>query len=181
MFSEVVRPAFGHLVERGRIGAWALSGIGAPHTIIDAVQAEPAPAAIQAVTNLLDSPGEMLRFDAPARPREIIAVANQRGTGVMGIRAVQAGALTDNFDREVPAGHPDMVDYRRAGPFRALAAELGESPASLAHRYSLSMDGVSTIVLGVKNRAELRECIEAEARGPLEPGLMARIDRAVAL
>ena len=181
VFSEVVRPAFEHLLERGRIGAWALSGIGAPHTIIEAVRADPAPAAIQVVANLLDSPGGMLGSDAPARPREIITVANQRGTGVMGIRAVQAGALTDNFDREVPADHRDMVDYRRAGPFRALANELGESPASLAHRYSLSMDGVSTVVLGVKNRAELRECVEAEERGLLEPALMARVDKAVEL
>ena len=45
-----------------------------------------------------------------------------------------------------------MEDYRRAAPFRELAREVGESPASLAHRYALSLDGVSTVVLGVKNR-----------------------------
>jgi hypothetical protein len=31
----------------------------------------------------------------------------------------------------------------------------------------------------VKNRTELRECIAAEARGPLDPDLVARIDAAV--
>ena len=97
----------------------------------------------------------------------------------MGIRAVQAGALTDAVDRPLPDDHPDQADYRRAAPFRALAAELGESPASLAHRYALSMSGVSTVVLGVKNRAELSECLAAEAMGPLEPELMARIDAPV--
>lgn len=72
-----------------------------------------------------------------------------------------------------------MEDYRRAAPFRELAREVGESPASLAHRYALSLDGVSTVVLGVKNREELRECIDAEAQGPLDPALMTRIDNAV--
>jgi aryl-alcohol dehydrogenase-like predicted oxidoreductase len=72
-----------------------------------------------------------------------------------------------------------MVDYRRAAPFRALAREVGESPAGLAHRYSLSIPGVSTVVLGVKNRTELRECIAAAERGPIDAELLARIDAAV--
>ena len=58
-------------------------------------------------------------------------------------------------------------------------AEVGQTPAFLAHQYALSMDGPSTIVLGVKNRDELRECVAAEAAGPMEPALMARIDAAV--
>ena len=115
--------------------------------------------------------------DCSTRP--IIAAAHRRGLGVMGIRAVQAGALTEALDREVPEDHPDKLDYQRSAPFRALARELGESSASLAHRYALSMAGVATVVLGVKNRTELHECITAEARGVLDPALMARIDAAV--
>ena len=61
----------------------------------------------------------------------------------------------------------------------AACATVGESPASLAHRYALSLAGVATVVLGVKNRTELRECIMAQARGVLAPELMARIDTAV--
>ena len=95
----------------------------------------------------------------------------------MGIRAVQAGALTNTLDRELPETHPEMVDYRRAAPFRTLAREVGESAA--AHRYALSIPGVATVILGIKNRAELRECLAAAERGPLAPGLVARIDAAV--
>ena len=116
--------------------------------------------------------------DEPARPREIIARAAAKGVGVMGIRAVQAGALTDGIDREVPDDDPTMVDFRRAAPFRELARELGESPASLAHRYALSMPGVDTVVLGVKDRAELRECLAAEAKGALPADIVKRIDEA---
>jgi len=69
-----------------------------------------------------------------------------------------------------------MADYRRAKPFRELSRDLGESPAALAHRYALSMDGIATVVLGVKNRDELRECVEAEAKGPLTPEIISLID-----
>ncbi len=179
LFHESVRPAFEQLVKRGRIGAWGISAVGAPGAILEALQHDSPPQAVQAIANLLDSPGGMRRFDEPARPHEIIASASRRGAAVLGIRAVQAGALTDGLDREVPEDHPEMADYRRAEPFRALAKELGESTASLAHRYALSMEGVSTVVLGVKNRSELNECLEAERRGPLDSELAARIDTAV--
>jgi aryl-alcohol dehydrogenase-like predicted oxidoreductase len=179
LFVEVVRPALEQLVARGQVGAWGISGIGVPTTILETINADPPPAAVQAVANLLDSLGAMKLFDEPARPREIIAAAHRRGIAVMGIRAVQAGALTDALDRKLPETHPEMVDYRRAAPFRALATEVGESAASLAHRYALSIPGVATVILGVKNRVELRECLAAAERGPLDPGLVARIDAAV--
>ena len=166
LFVDAVQPAMEQLVSSGRIGAWGITGIGVPSSILETVQEDPPPMAIQVIANLLDSPGAMMRYDGPAWPREIAAAARDRGLGVMGIRAVQAGALTDSFDRELAEDHPDMADYRRAEPFRALAREIGESTASLAHRYSLTMEGISTVVLGVKNRTELRECTAAPLRQP---------------
>ena len=40
---------------------------------------------------------------------------------------------------------------------------MNTSAAALAHRYALSMPGVDTVVLGVKNRQELQECFQVEA------------------
>jgi aryl-alcohol dehydrogenase-like predicted oxidoreductase len=181
LFDEAVRPAFERLVEQGRIGAWGISGIAAPSSVLEVLAEDPAPGAVQAISNLLDSPGDIDGSgEVDARPRDIIALAASRGVGVMGIRAVQAGALTDRVDRALPDDDSTMVDFRRAAPFRALAAQLGESPASLAHRYALAMPGVDTVVLGVKNRTELRECLRAEELGPLSAELVARIDTAVA-
>ncbi len=97
----------------------------------------------------------------------------------MGIRAVQAGALTAAIDRPLPPDHPEMRDYLRAAGFRRLAAELGHGPAALAHRYALSL-GVDTVVLGVKNRAELAECLAAAEAGPLPADLVGQIDASVA-
>ncbi|MGH7022163.1 MAG: aldo/keto reductase [Caulobacteraceae bacterium] len=175
-YVEEVVPAMQSLKARGRIGAWGITGVGVPATILDAIAHEPAPDVVQAVANLMDSPGGMRRYDGPARPREIIAAAKARGMGVMGIRAVQAGALTAAIDRELRPDHPEMLDFEKAAPFRALCAELGADPAVVAHRYALGMAGVDTVVLGVKNRAELRGCLEAEAQGPLPAEVTARID-----
>src|SRR5690606_27330926 len=127
----------------------------------------------------LDSPGDLVADLDEPRSRDILATARQHGVGVMGIRAVQAGALTDSVDRDLPPEHPTMVDFRRAAPVRALARELGESTASLAHRYARSMPGVDTVVLGVKYRAELRECVAAASAGKLPPDVLAAIEQAV--
>ena len=180
LFVDAVIPAFEILMKESRIGAWGITGIGVPDAILETIESDPPPQAIQAITNLLDSAGALQRFEGPAKPREIAASAHRRGVGIMGIRAVQAGALTSEFDRQLSDGHPDMADYRRVEPFRELCNELGESPAAVAHRYALSMDEIATIVLGVKNRAELLECVEAESKGRLAPEVLARIDGTVA-
>ncbi len=179
VFQEQVVPVFETLRKEGLIGHWGITGVGLPQTIMQVLQADVRPSVVQCVTNLLDSPGGMARFNEPAQPRDIIRTAQACGVGVLGIRAVQAGALTDAIDRDMPDDDPEMKDFHRAAPFRNIAKDIGESPASLAHRYALSMEGVDSVILGVKNRAELRECIAAEAAGPLDRELIARIDQTV--
>ena len=176
LYVDEVIPAMESLVRLGRIGAWGITGVGVPGTILDAIAGDPAPSVVQAVANLLDSAGGMRSFAEPARPRAIIAAARARGIGVLGIRAVQAGALTAALDREIKDSHPEAIDWRRAETFRRLCDEYGVDPALLAHRYALDMEGVDSVILGVKNRAELAQALEAEAAGPLAPELRARID-----
>lgn len=94
----------------------------------------------------------------------------------MAIRAVQAGALTSSFDRQMPADGPDMEDFHLAAPFRQLCTSWGVDPAIIAYRYALGLAGVETLVLGVKNRDELADALRAERDGPLEPEQVAAID-----
>ncbi|HXV00077.1 MAG TPA: aldo/keto reductase [Caulobacteraceae bacterium] len=176
VYVEAVVPAMQSLKASDRIGAWGITGVGVPDSILAALAHSPAPDVVQAVANLLDSPGGMRSYVEPPRPREIIAAAKSRGVGVMGIRAVQAGALTAAIDRQISPNHPERTDYDRAAPFRELCARLGADPAVMAHRYALSMAGVDTVILGVKNRAELAACLEAEAEGPLPAEMMRDID-----
>jgi len=176
VYAELVIPVFEKLKAAGKIASWGITGSGVPATIIRALKHDKKPAFVQVVTNLLDSAGSLRRYAEAARPRDILKTAVEEGVGVLGIRAVQAGALTSAVDRELSPNNPDARDFARAAPFRALCRELGEDPAMLAHRYALSLPGVATVILGVKNRDELRQCVGAEAAGPLPPDMLAKID-----
>ncbi len=177
LYENEVIPTFQALQQEGLIGAWGITGVGIPATIREALVNTLRPGAVQCVANCLDSAGDMRRYREPAEPRVTIAAAAQHGVGVMGIRAVQAGALTDGFDREMSPGE-DLADFERAAAFRDLAAQWGTTPARLAHRYALSMEYVDTVVLGVKNTQELVECLEAESDGPLSADEIQAIDSA---
>jgi aryl-alcohol dehydrogenase-like predicted oxidoreductase len=179
VFIDVVRPEFEKLQKDGLIAHWGVTGIGHPDAIETVLGQGPKPAAVQLIANLLDSPGGLKFYDEPARPRELMKVARANGVAIMGIRAVQAGALTAAIDRALPADHPEMLDYARAAGFRTLCAELGENPAVVAHRYALGLP-IDTLVLGVKNRRELAECVAAAEAGPLPAELMAKVDASVA-
>src|SRR5262249_29654126 len=159
---------------------WGLTGLGMPDCLRAALKENACPAAVQCITNPLASPGELKYFAGPSRAREIIAAGKKAGAGVLGIRPVQGGALTDALDRDLPPDHGIVRDFKRSATFRALAREVGTSAAARAHRHALPMADVDTVVLGCKNRAEVLECIAAAEVGPLEPALMARIDIAFA-
>ena len=175
-YADEVVPAMERLKADGRIGAWGITGIGVPDAILAALAHDTKPQAVQAIANLMDSPGALKRYAEPARPRDVAAAAKAHGAGVMGIRAVQAGALTRAIDRSLSANYPDQKDYDRSAPFRALCDAWGEDPAAVAHRYALGIEGVDTVVLGVKNRAELQQCLDAETAGPLDAAQVAAID-----
>jgi aryl-alcohol dehydrogenase-like predicted oxidoreductase len=179
VFIDVVRREFEKLQKDGLIAHWGVTGIGHPDAIETVLRQGPKPAAVQLIANLLDSPGGLKFYDEPARPRELMKVARANGVAIMGIRAVQAGALTAAIDRALPADHPEMLDYARAAGFRTLCAELRENPAVIAHRYALGLP-IDTLVLGVKNRRELAECVAAADAGPLPAELMGKVDASVA-
>ena len=169
-FREVERPLFEQLRADGVIGGWGLTGVGHPQAIRTLLAEEPRPSGVQCVVNALDLSGDMWLLGAGEDPDNhgLVEAANEAGVPVIGIRAVAAGSLADELDRPVDPRQPAARDFGTAAPFRRLAAERGEPAAVLAHRYALSVPGVATVVLGVKNRDELAECLAAEAAGPLD-------------
>ena len=174
LYREAVVPAFERLVADGLIGAWGITGINHAAATIEAISQGARPTAVQAIADLLDSPGEMNGTGLAPRPRDVIAAAKAAGVGVMGVRAVQAGALTSALDRQEDS--PTTADFRRAEPYRELCRNWGEDPAITAYRYALGIEGVDTLVLGVKNVAELEQALLAESQGPLEQAQIASID-----
>lgn len=178
---EVVIPELERLVAEGVIGGWGLTGTMHPDPLCELL-ADTAPTAVQCVVNPLDEIGDLWPAGMPPAPgnARVHAAAVASGASVMAIRALAAGALADGFDRVVPDDHPAADHFRRAADFRALARERGESPALLAHRYALSRPDVATVVLGVKNREELAECLAAEAAPRLSDEELHEIERACA-
>ena len=166
-YVDQVVPAFVQLQDEGLIRGWGLTAVGYPSAVLPALAAEPRPYAAQMVVNALDLTGDMWIFGDAGEPQNpaLVSAAADAGVPVMAIRAVASGALTDRLDRV--ANDPTSRDYERAAGFRALAADLGQTPGALAHRYALSVPDVATVVLGVKNRTELAEVVAAEAAGPL--------------
>ena len=168
-FRDVVRPELVRMRDEGLIGGWGLTCAGDPDVHVDVIGDDEAPYAIQCVANALDSSGDMWLWGEHGQPdnARVIAAAGRAGVPVMGIRVVAAGSLADALDRPLEPDHPAARDFEAAAPFRRFAAERGEPAAVLAHRWALTAPGLATVVLGVKNRRELDECLAAEAAGPL--------------
>ncbi len=178
-FFNAAVPAFERLQKEGKIDHWGIGGLGQEEAIIQALNHSQAPSAVQCVINPLNSAGAIGYVSEAFNPQAILSECQQVDIPILAIRAVQAGALTSSMDRsphESGFDKSDFDDFDKAQPFRDLAIDWGESPASLAHRYALSTKGVSSVILGVKNRIELKECIEAEAKDLLSDSEIQQIE-----
>ena len=178
-YYNAVIPAFERLKQEGKIGSWGIGGLGQTQAILDALNNDIQPEAIQCVVNPLNSAGAIGYVDQDFDPQKILTESQEAGVPILGIRAVQAGALTLEMDREPhPSGFDikDFEDYDKAEPFRQLASKWKMNPSILAHRYALSVEKVSSVILGVKNREELLGCLEAESLGELDQDQISAID-----
>ena len=181
-YYNAVIPAFERLKQEGKIGSWGIGGLGQTQAILEALNHEIQPEAVQCVVNPLNSAGAIGYVDQDFDPQKILTESQKVGIPILGIRAVQAGALTLKMDREPhPSGFDirDFEDYDKAEPFRKLASEWKMNPSTLAHRYALSAEKVSSVILGVKNRSELLDCIKAESLGELNQEQFSTIDTAL--
>jgi aryl-alcohol dehydrogenase-like predicted oxidoreductase len=179
LFQEAVIPAFERLQEEGKIGGWGFA-LGQQSALEAVIASEKPPTAVQCVINPLNSAGNIAYVSGDFDCRAILRACRAHDVPALAIRAVQAGALTSAMDRDLPADDADRLDFDRAAGFRALAAEWGQSPARLAHRYALSIDDIGSVILGVKNREELRECLLAESDPRLSADEIEAIDRSCA-
>ena len=179
-YYNAVIPAFERLKQEGKIGSWGIGGLGQNQAILEALNHEIQPEAIQCVVNPLNSAGAIGYVEQDFDPQKILTESQKVGIPILGIRAVQAGALTLKMDREPhPSGFDirDFEDYDKAEPFRKLASEWKMNPSILAHRYALSAEKVSSVILGVKNRDELLECLDAESMGSITQDQIIEIDK----
>ena len=175
-------PAFERLQREGKIDHWGIGGLGQEEAIIKAINHSQPPSAVQCVINPLNSAGAIGYVSEDFNPSSVLSVCQKKNIPILAIRAVQAGALTSSMDRLPHSSgfdQRDFEDFNKAESFRELANEWNESPASLAHRYALSIKGVSSVILGVKNRKELLECIESEAKDVLSESEIKEVENCI--
>ena len=138
-----------------------ITGMGAGESVREVLRAG-ALDTVQCYYNLLN--------DSNARPLpegsslhdhgQLLPLAAELGIGVIGIRNLAAGALSAEVDREVGADSLVASDYRRAERLRFLEGD-GVPLSRWSAGFALQHPAVSTVVPGVKNRAELADQIAA--------------------
>ena len=183
---DQVAPVLERLRRDGKmrfIGITALGAASALHEVIGAGAFDTA----QVCYNMLNpSAGHPIPSGFPAPDfRLLLARCRERTTGVIGIRALAAGALSGTPTRHpvaVPtvepiASGPDYgADVARAQKLWPLiqdghAADLVE--ASL--RFVITSDAVSTVLLGYSSLDHLEHAAAAVEKGPLPPAAIERL------
>jgi aryl-alcohol dehydrogenase-like predicted oxidoreductase len=102
---------------------------------------------------------------------KVIPEARTAGLGVLTRSALLKGALTKRA-QWLP---PGLEALSRAS--ERVVSELGtcwESLPSMALRFCLSVEGVHCVLAGVRNSAEIDDCLAACAEGPIAPVLLAK-------
>lgn len=115
----------------------------------------------------------------------LIDRAAARGDGVIVIRPLAAGAVAASPSRHAYAGNPGTAlvagaqyadDLHRAEGLAYLATELGlEGPVELGLRFALSKPGVSTVIVGFSDLAQLDDALRWADRGPVAKETIERI------
>ncbi|MFH0796334.1 MAG: aldo/keto reductase [Candidatus Omnitrophota bacterium] len=123
--------------------------------------------AIQMPTNVFDS-----RFTK----RGLFQKAKHRKIAVF-VRSVYLKGLLFLKDIEIPPALKRVIPVRKK--ILSLADEAGITPAELAVRYILGIQGTTSVVIGMESLEQTRQNLSLFARGPLEPDLMKRISDAV--
>jgi L-glyceraldehyde 3-phosphate reductase len=109
--------------------------------------------------------------------RGVISRAAEKGIGVIGVRPLMAGALTDGLDRVPP---PDSDLGLTQGAVDQLIAATGWPPRDLAKRaiqFATACPDVASVSVGAKNVAELEDALAGLALPPMTASDLEAIDR----
>lgn len=181
-----VRDAFERLRQQGKtrfIGITAVGETAALHKVIDSRAFETA----QVVYNMLNpTAGSAPPDGMPGQDYgRLLDHTRQADMGVIGIRALAAGALSGSEARH-PIAMPSVepigsaptyaADVQRARRFEALPREgHAGSLIEAALRFVIAHPAVTTMLVGTSTLDELEVAARAVAKGPLSAEALARV------
>ncbi len=112
----------------------------------------------------------------PMDQGQVIPLSVRHNVGVIGIRPLMAGALSEGVDRQVEPGSY-LDKYFQAGKkLRFLVSEAGYRTLSKAAMvFCLMNQDIATIIPGVKNAAEIEEAASCSGAHPISTEYLLRI------
>ena len=179
-------PVFEKLQQEGKIRFWGITGLGeiaVLHRLIEAGVLD----TVQVCYNLLNpSAGVAVPVDYPAQSFSgLLERAQSQNLGVIVIRALAAGALTDTVERHpvsmkrdnpITSAQGYATDVEHARIFRALVRDgWVENLVEAALRFCISQMSVSTLVLGFSSLSHLEQAAASVSRGSLPREALARL------
>lgn len=183
---EEIVEAFSDVVRSGKAHYWGTSEWSG---------AQIAEAHTYATAHGLVAPvTEQPRYSMLARERvetEILPVTEKKGVGLVVFSPLAMGMLTGKYDDGLPAGSRlaenenfrksvlTEANARKVKALAPLADELGLTRAQLALAWVLRQPGVSSVITGATQVAQIEETVKA-ADVVLEPAVLARIDELLA-
>jgi aryl-alcohol dehydrogenase-like predicted oxidoreductase len=162
---EVVAQA-GALIATGKLRAWGV--LNWPAELLAeagrsaARQAVPAPAAVQLPYSLVHR--------SPVEDADVTEALQTSGASIVASAVLGGGALSGKYGEGGDAGGrvSDRRDDPALGPafaageaLRALAAELGATPAALAIAFALAHPAVASVLFGATSPAQIAENVAA--------------------
>ena len=110
------------------------------------------------------------------QPMGILPVATSLNLGVIGIRPLAAGALSEEVDRPYAADSELALDVRKARQLRFLVRGPVRTIQQAAMLFVRMHEGIPTQVPGFKNAAEVEEAVEVVGMPPFAPEELAQLD-----
>lgn len=185
VLGEVV-PTLQTLRQQGKIRFFGITGLGATPALQQVIDAGGLDT-VQVCYNLLNpSAGYAVPSAFPAQDfQRLLTHTQEQRLGVIGIRALAAGALSGTMERHpiaVPsvapiASGPDYAtDVQRAQVFQALLQEGHvDSLVEASMRFAISTPAVSTVLLGYSSFEHLQYAAACVAKGPLPTATIERL------
>jgi aryl-alcohol dehydrogenase-like predicted oxidoreductase len=183
---DVIVAAGRKVVEQGKARFFGITALGDTAALLPAVDAGGLDSA-QVCYNLLNpSAAHPVPPGFPAQDFSgLLTRCGDRGTGVMVIRVLAAGAMS-GADARHPIAAPTVdpiatgadyaADVERARAFRTLVdAGHVESLVEASLRFPLATPAVSTVLVGISSLDQLEYAARCIAKGPLPPEALALV------